>query len=260
MIDEAAPPAEPSAQAEHDAHLSRRSMRVRVVRDVFEIIAFSAAGIWAIWTFWYQARYEPAHAKPLVEWSLTLEREAVRPSDGMLAIRARVRGVNKGKATLKLASVNVTIAGSHVVRTPPSERQRNPEPLDPDAGDWQRELGARREREVPLASQGFRWGGNSASLIDPDQEHTEDLLFWVDPADYDFLIGSLVVRPAPDPNFERGWFQPVVDDAGVVSVQTTAACKAAAPRCYSGAYETGTELPLWPAAVDASRSLDAGVP
>ncbi len=233
---------------------------MRVVRDVFEIIAFSAAGIWAIWTFWYQARYEPAHAQPLVEWTMTLEREAVRPSDGMLAIRAHIRGVNKGKATMKLASLNVTISGGHVVRTLPSDRALDLQPLDADAGDWQRELGAHREGKVPLGSQGFRWGGHSASVIDPDQEHAEDLLFWIDPADYDYLIGNLVVREASDLHFDRAWYQPVVSDAGVVSVGTTAACKAAAPRCYDSSYQTGAELPLWPASAEASRgaTVDGG--
>ncbi len=236
------PPLDAAETSELDAHLARRGMRIRAVRDIFEIIAFSAAGIWALWTFWYQASYEPAHEQAHVEWSLSLEREGVRPSDGMLAIRAHTRGVNKGKASQHLVSMSVDISGGHVARGGDAGR----EPLLPDARGWDHERGVERRGEVVLASQGNRWGGGYSSTVDPDQESATEFLFWIDPADYDYLSGTLIVHWSAEEKFDRSWYETRLNDAGAVEVTTTEACHEARPHCTSAATQTGVDLPLWP--------------
>jgi hypothetical protein len=236
-------PLDPAETSELDAHLSRRGMRIRAVRDVFEIIAFSAAGVWAIWTFWYQASYEPAHEKPLIVWNLTLEREAVRPSDGLLAIRAHAVGSNKGKATEHLVSLVVNLYGGHV-------RRLDPEPLTLDAGasSWDINPRFRAKDGVFLASQGQRWGEAFRAFVHPDQDFGVDFHFWIDPADYDVLAAELEVRDETDESFAGSHYAARLVDggAGGVEVVGTEQCLEPGVHCTHSVYVTEAEMTLWP--------------
>lgn len=87
-----------------------RMLRARVVRDVVQVVALTAAAAWALYTFWYQARYVPAHETPNVVVNCSLE--LVAEHENFVALRARVRAHNSGKARVRLVSQSVNLVGA----------------------------------------------------------------------------------------------------------------------------------------------------